>query len=96
MNELVEFMGYNGPNPNKQVGGALVSLLMLHVLVIVSTGSDMWWEHGGEVCPLNSMVVLGLLLEGIRPELSLFTLKTGVNVQVGTFKDQQNVKSPLT
>lgn len=88
-------MGYNGPNPNKQVGGALVSLLMLHdegvFLVIVSTVSDMWWEHGGEVCPLNSMVVLGLLLEGIRPELSLFTLKTGVNVQVGTFKDQQYV-----
>lgn len=41
-------MGYNGPNPNKQVGGALrwplVAQLICHnegdILVIVSTGSD--------------------------------------------------------
>lgn len=75
MNELVEFMGYNGPNPNKQLGGALrcpvVAQLTLHsdgdILVIVSTGSDMWWEHGGkcqpevvlhggEVRPFNNLV----------------------------------------
>ena len=50
-------MGYNGPSPNKQVGGALrwplVSHLMRHdegdILVIVSTGSDMLWEHGGKL-----------------------------------------------
>lgn len=47
-------MGYNGPNPNKLVGGALcrplVAQLMRHnegdILVVVSTGNDMWWEHG--------------------------------------------------
>lgn len=67
------------PNPNKQVGGALVSLLMLHgegdVLLIVMAASDMWWEHGGKVCPLDSMAVWGPQLEDIRPECSLFDLK---------------------
>lgn len=52
---------------------------MLHgegdVLVIVSAASDMWWEHGGKVCSLDSMAVWGLQLEDLRSE-------TGVNVQV--------------
>lgn len=51
-------MGYNGPNPNKLVGGALcrplVAQLMRHnegdILVVVSTGNDMWWEHGRKTC----------------------------------------------
>ena len=53
-------MRYNGPNPNKQVGGELrrlVTQLMRrskrNILVIV--WSDMWWEHGGKHLPEDDL-----------------------------------------
>lgn len=53
------------------------------ILVIVSTGSDMWWEHGGKM-EKKSVHLTTRWTDMLS--LKLFTLTSGVNVEKSSAK----------